>query len=57
MSEIVEQVKRAIRENPERPNAAGLAVVDAEIAQSREAKWDRLVKAAESIQPKEGKDG
>ena len=53
----MEQVKRAIRENPERPNAAGLAVVDAEIAQSREAKWDRLVKAAESIQPKEGKDG
>tara|TARA_R110002110_G_scaffold110581_2_gene275647 strand:+ start:839 stop:1009 length:171 start_codon:yes stop_codon:yes gene_type:complete len=53
MSDIIEQVKRAIIENPERPNSAGLAVVDAEIERDRTAKWNRMVEAAKSIEPKD----
>jgi len=57
MSKIVEQVKSAVLSNPERPNAAGLEVVDAEIDQSRKDKWNRLVEAAKSVEPKEKLDG
>tara|TARA_R110002051_G_scaffold19526_1_gene54332 strand:+ start:533 stop:703 length:171 start_codon:yes stop_codon:yes gene_type:complete len=51
MSDIIEQVKRAIIENPERPNSAGLAVVDAEIERDRTAKWNRMVEVARSVSP------
>lgn len=57
MSKIVEQVKKAVLSNPERPNAAGLEVIDAEIEQSRQDKWNRLVEAAKSLEPKEGASG
>lgn len=55
MSEIVERVRQVIRDNPDRPNAAGLEVIDAKIAEERGVKWERLVKAARSIEPKEKK--
>jgi hypothetical protein len=52
MSEIIEQVKRAVLSNPERPNAAGLEVIDAEIARERGKAVSRRVEMAELVQPK-----
>ena len=53
MSEIIEQVKMAVLSNPERPNAAGLEEIDAEIARERGKAVSRRREMAELVQPKE----
>ena len=52
MMSIVEKVKRALLDNPEGPNTAGLKVIDQHIGGERQAKIDERQKMVDLVQRK-----
>jgi hypothetical protein len=52
MMSIVEKVKRALLDNPEGPNTAGLKVIDQHIVGERQAKIDERQKMVDLVQRK-----
>jgi len=50
---IVNKIKKALLENPDGPNAAGLKIIDQHIIDERQAKIDHRQKMVDMVQRKE----